>query len=63
MKKKATELKLRIGKMCIKWQIRDKKNTTEVLYDIENAMNTLTKVMSRVSNRADVCGDSLSPSF
>ena len=37
--------------------------TTEVLYDIENAMNTLTKVMSRVSNRADVCGDSLSPSF
>src|SRR5690348_9356209 len=26
-------------------------------------MNTLTKVMSRVSNRADVCGDSLSPSF
>lgn len=37
--------------------------TTEVLYGIENAMNTLTKVMSRVSNRADVCGDSLSPSF
>jgi two-component system sensor histidine kinase VicK len=37
--------------------------TTEVLYDIENAMNTLTKIMSRVSNRADVCGDSLSPSF
>lgn len=67
MKKKATELKLRIGKMCIKWQIRDKKKKTaltlEVLYDIENAMNTLTKVMSRVSNRADVCGDSLSPSF
>jgi hypothetical protein len=37
--------------------------TTEVLYGTENAMNTLTKVMSRVSNRADVCGDSLSPSF
>jgi two-component system, OmpR family, sensor histidine kinase VicK len=37
--------------------------TTEVLYGIENAMNTLTKVMSRVINRADVCGDSLSPSF
>ena len=28
MKKKATELKLRIGKMCIKWQIRDKKKKT-----------------------------------
>jgi hypothetical protein len=37
--------------------------TTEVLYSIKNAMNTLTKVMSRVHNRADVCGDSLSPAF
>jgi hypothetical protein len=36
---------------------------TEVLYGIENAMSRLTQVMSRVRNRADVCGDSLSPSF
>jgi hypothetical protein len=36
---------------------------TEVLYGIENAMGRLTQVMSRVRNRADVCGDSLSPSF
>jgi signal transduction histidine kinase len=36
---------------------------TEVLYGIENAMGRLTQVMSRVSDRADVCGDSLSPSF
>lgn len=36
---------------------------TEVLYGVENAMNRLTQVMSRVCNRADVCGDSLSPSF
>ncbi len=35
---------------------------TEVLYGIENAMSRLTQVMSRVHNRADVCGDSLSPS-
>ena len=37
--------------------------TTEVLYGIENAMGRLTQVMSRVCNRADVCGDCLSPSF
>lgn len=36
---------------------------TEVLYGVENAMSRLTQVMSRVLNRADVCGDSLSPSF
>ena len=36
---------------------------TEVLYGVENAMSRLTQVMSRVRNRADVCGDSLSPSF
>jgi two-component system, OmpR family, sensor histidine kinase VicK len=36
---------------------------TEVLYGIENAMSRLTQVMSRVHNRSDVCGDSLSPSF
>jgi hypothetical protein len=36
---------------------------TEVLYGIENAMSRLTQVMSRIHNRADVCGDSLSPSF
>ena len=36
---------------------------TEVLYGIENAMGRLTQVMSRVCNRADVCGDYLSPSF
>jgi hypothetical protein len=36
---------------------------TEVLYGIENSMNKLTQTMSRVRNRADVCGDSLSPSF
>ena len=36
---------------------------TEVLYGVEAAMSRLTQVMSRVSNRADVCGDSLSPSF
>ena len=36
---------------------------TEVLYGIENAMSRLTQAMSRVHNRADVCGDSLSPSF
>jgi signal transduction histidine kinase len=37
--------------------------TTEVLYGIENSMSRLTQAMSRVRNRADVCGDSLSPSF
>jgi two-component system, OmpR family, sensor histidine kinase VicK len=37
--------------------------TTEVLYGVENAMSRLTQAMSRVCNRADVCGDSLSPSF
>jgi two-component system, OmpR family, sensor histidine kinase VicK len=36
---------------------------TEVLYGIENAMSRLTQAMSRVRYRADVCGDSLSPSF
>ena len=36
---------------------------TEVLYGVENAMGRLTEVMSRVGSRADVCGDSLSPSF
>ncbi|MFL6408358.1 MAG: hypothetical protein ACJ71F_15010, partial [Nitrososphaeraceae archaeon] len=36
---------------------------TEVLYGVENAMSRLTQAMSRVRNRADVCGDSLSPSF
>ena len=36
---------------------------TEVLYGIENAMSRLTQAMSKVRNRADVCGDSLSPSF
>ena len=28
-----------------------------------NAMHRLTEVRSRVNNRADVCEDSLSPSF
>jgi two-component system sensor histidine kinase VicK len=36
---------------------------TEVLYGVENAMSTLKQVMSRVNSRADVCGDSLAPSF
>jgi len=36
---------------------------TEVLYGIGNAMSRLTQAMSRVRNRADVRGDSLSPSF
>jgi len=35
----------------------------EVLYGIENTMDRLTEVMARVSNKADVCGDALSPSF
>jgi two-component system, OmpR family, sensor histidine kinase VicK len=39
------------------------RERTEVLYGIENAMSRLTQVMSRVHNRADVCDDSLSPSF
>jgi two-component system, OmpR family, sensor histidine kinase VicK len=39
------------------------REKTEVLYGIENATGRLTQVMSRVSDRADVCGDSLSPSF
>jgi hypothetical protein len=39
------------------------RERTEVLYGIENAMSRLTQTMSRVRNRADVCGDSLSPSF
>ena len=34
-----------------------------MLYGVENAMGRLTEVMSRVGSRADVCGDSLSPSF
>jgi two-component system, OmpR family, sensor histidine kinase VicK len=36
---------------------------TEVLYGVENAMNRLTQTMSGVKNKADVCGDSLAPSF
>ena len=36
---------------------------TEVLYGMENAMDRLAEVMSRVKNWACVCGDSLSPSF
>ena len=39
------------------------RERTEVLYGMENAMSRLTQAMSRVRNRADVCGDSLSPSF
>ena len=36
---------------------------TEIWYDEEKAMNGLAQVMSNVKNRADVCGDHLSPSF
>ena len=36
---------------------------TEIWYDEEKAMNGLSQVMSNVKNSADVCGDSLSPSF
>ena len=42
---------------------RGRSEKTEVMYGVENAMHRLTEVMSRVSSRADVCGDSLSPSF
>ncbi len=36
---------------------------TEVLYGMENAMDRIIEVMSRVKNWTCICGDSLSPSF
>jgi signal transduction histidine kinase len=36
---------------------------TEIWYNEEKAMNGLAQVMSNVKKSADVCGDSLSPSF
>jgi hypothetical protein len=39
------------------------KEKTEILYGEEAAMNGITQAMLNVKNNADVCGDSLSPSF
>ncbi|MER5174354.1 MAG: hypothetical protein ABJB76_09595, partial [Candidatus Nitrosocosmicus sp.] len=49
--------------MCSTQQQPSSIEKTEIWYDEEKAMNGLAQVMSNVKNSADVCGDSLSPSF
>jgi len=39
------------------------KEKTEILYGEQAAMDGITQAMNNVKNKADVCGDSLSPSF
>ena len=46
-------------------QPQNQKSTekTEIFYDEEKAMDKIAQTMYNVKNSADVCGDSLSPSF
>ncbi len=44
-------------------QQQQPKEKTEIWYGEEKAMDGLVRTMSNVKRRADVCGDSLSPSF